>query len=115
MKCCFAPISTPIPKGINSDESPANDSTRPCKKYCEKQSQPEGLLFETSALPKALGGTFRMHIRSIKRTACLVRTAAQPSLNAFKKNAVRFSAHHVKRNAETKRTSLRHVQTFVRM
>ena len=115
MKFCFAPRFTPSRKGTNFDGFPANDSTRPCKKFCEKRSQPEGHLFGTSALPMARKGISKKHIRFIKKTACLAHMAAQPSSNAFKKNVVRFSAHHVKRNAETKHTSLRHVEAFVRM
>jgi hypothetical protein len=115
MKFCIVPTFTLMPKAINFDEHLVNDSTRPCTKYCEKRWQPGGHLFEISAHPMAHKGTSKRHIRCIKKMACLAHMDAPPSLNAYRKNAVPFSAHPAKRNVETKMTSLRHVQAFVRM
>ena len=103
MKSSFVQTSTHMPKAIYSDENPVNDYTRRCKRCYEKRSPPGDLRFETSAHPTAPRDTFSMHIRCIKKTACPVPMAAPPLLNAFRKNAVHFSAHPVKRNAKGSR------------
>ncbi len=115
MKFCIVPTCTLRPKAIDSDEPRAIDSTRPCRKFLEKLLRPEGHLFVIFERLMVHKGTFKRLIRCIKKMACHVHMVAQPSSHAYKKNAVRFSAHPVKRSVEKKYTSLRQVQAFARM
>ena len=73
MKFYFEPTFILMPKAINFAKYLANDYTKQCMTFCEKRSPPEARLFETSAGPTVLKGTFRRPIRSIKKTANLVR------------------------------------------